>query len=46
MQQPYNNTVTLDGKVPDDILLAMLSHSYDRALRGLTKEKRKALGLK
>lgn len=46
VQQPYNNTVTLDGKVPDDILLAMLSHSYDRALRGMTKEKRKALGLK
>ena len=46
VQQPYNNTVTLDGTVPDDILLAMLAHSYQRALRGLTKEKRRALGLK
>jgi len=45
VQQPYNNTVTMDGTVPDDVLLAMLAHSYDRALRALTKEKRKALGL-
>ena len=45
VQQPYNNTVTLDGTVPDDVLAAMLAHSYDRALRSLTREKRKALGL-
>ena len=45
VQQPYNNTVTLDGTVPDDILLAMLSHSYQRALRGLTAAKKKELKL-
>lgn len=45
VQQPYNNTVTLDGTVPDDVLIAMLEHSYARAKRGLTKEKRKELGL-
>ena len=45
VQQPYNNTVMLNGTVPDDVLAAMLSHSYDRALKSLTKEKRKALGL-
>ena len=41
----YLYTVTMDGTVPDDVLLAMLEHSYDRALRALTKERRKSLGL-
>ena len=45
VQQPYNNTVTLDGTVPDEILHAMLLHSYERAKRGMTKAARKALGL-
>lgn len=44
VQQPYNNTVTMDGAVPDDVLLLMLDHSYQRALKGLTKERRKELG--
>ncbi|MDD6041085.1 MAG: MmcQ/YjbR family DNA-binding protein [Clostridia bacterium] len=45
VQQPYNNTVTLDGTLPDEVLLAMLEHSYARALRGLSREKQRALGL-
>ena len=45
VHQPYNNTVTMDGTVPDDVLLAMLEHSYARALRSLTREKRKELHL-
>lgn len=45
VQQPYNNTVTMDGTVPDDVLLAMLAHSYERAKRGLTKARRRELGL-
>lgn len=40
VQQPYNNTVTLDGTVPDSILMDMLEHSYQRALRSLTKARR------
>ena len=32
VQQPYNNTLTLDGTVPDGELLVMINHSYDRAL--------------
>ena len=42
-QQPYNNTVILDGVVPDDVLCAMLEHSYGRALRSMTKARRTAL---
>lgn len=43
VQQPYNNTVTLDNTVPDTILLDMLDHSYQRALRSLTKARRMEL---
>ena len=45
VQQPYNNTVTLDGAVPDDVLLAMLAHSYQRAMLGLTRARRRELQL-
>lgn len=45
VQQPYNNTVTMDGTVPDEILLAMLDHSYQRALKSLPKAQRKEMGL-
>ena len=45
VQQPYNNTVTMDGTVPDDVLLAMLAHSYERAKRGLTKARKTELNL-
>jgi len=40
VQQPYNNTVTLDGTVPDAILLEMLDHSYQRAVRSMSKARR------
>ena len=40
VQQPYNNTVDLDGTVPDEILLHMLEHSYQRAMKTMTKAKR------
>ena len=43
VQQPYNNTVTLDGTVPDEVLLDMLAHSYQRAVRSLTKTRRDEL---
>lgn len=45
VQQPYNNTVTLDEGVPDEVLHAMLAHSYERAKRGMTKAARAALGI-
>ena len=45
VQQPYNNTVTMDGTVPDDVLTAMLEHSYERAKRGLTKARKTELNL-
>ena len=40
VQQPYNNTVTLDGTVPDETLAQMMDHSYARALSSLPKKER------
>ncbi len=40
VQQPYVNTITLDGTVPDEELVGMIEHSYDRALKSLTREAR------
>jgi predicted DNA-binding protein (MmcQ/YjbR family) len=39
-QQPYHVTVTLNGNVPDAMLLEMMDHSYNRALSKLTKAQR------
>lgn len=43
VQQPYNNTITMDGTVPDDVLLQMLFHSYDQALDSLNRTQREEL---
>ncbi|MEA5016177.1 MAG: MmcQ/YjbR family DNA-binding protein [Candidatus Limiplasma sp.] len=40
VQQPYHNTVALDGTVEDGELRAMIAHSYERALKSLTREAR------
>ncbi|MDD3214079.1 MAG: MmcQ/YjbR family DNA-binding protein, partial [Eubacteriales bacterium] len=32
VQQPYSNTITLDGTVPEDCLREMIDHSYDYSL--------------
>ncbi len=40
VQQPYNNTVTLDGTVPDAVLRQMLFHSYDQAVDSLSRTAR------
>lgn len=39
------NTVTLDGSVPEEELLAMIDESYRLAARGLRKADRQALGV-
>ena len=40
LQHPYNNTVTLDGTVPQQTLLEMVDHSYQHALGSLPKSER------
>lgn len=37
VMQPYFNTVTLDGTVPDAELLAMVDHAYDAAVAKMAK---------
>lgn len=43
VQQPYNNTLTMDGTIPDDVLLQMLHHSYDQAVASLSRLAREEL---
>lgn len=43
VQQPYNNTLTMDGTVPDEVLRQMLFHSYDCALDSLSRAGREEL---
>lgn len=38
------NTVLLDGSVPDDELLELIEHSYERVIAGLPKAVRLRLG--
>lgn len=45
VQQPYFNTVRLDGKVPDAELRLMIDHAYNRVVRRLPKADREALGI-
>jgi predicted DNA-binding protein (MmcQ/YjbR family) len=37
------NTVHLDGTIPDDEVLGMVSHSYDQVVAGLPKSVRQGL---
>ena len=43
VQQPYFNTVTLDGTVPDDILVEMIDHAYEVAVGKLPKKYQREL---
>lgn len=43
VQQPYFNTVKLDGTVPDGEIRPMIDHSYDRVLKKLPRKSRMEL---
>ena len=43
VQQPYFNTVSLDGTVPDEVLLEMIEHSYTVVTGKLPKKYRAEL---
>jgi predicted DNA-binding protein (MmcQ/YjbR family) len=43
VQQPYFNTITLEGTVPDDILIEMIEHSYKVVVGKLPKKAQKEL---
>jgi len=43
VQQPYFNTVGLNGEVPDDVLLQMIDHSYATVVAKLPKYAQKEL---
>ena len=43
MNKTHWNTVTLDGTVPDEEVLAMIDDSYDLVVKGLTRGQREVL---
>ena len=43
IQQPYFNTVTLDGTVSDDVLIEMINHAYKVVVGKLPKKIQKEL---
>ncbi len=43
VQQPYFNTVKLDGSLPDDEILRMADHAYAAVLKKLPKYAQRAL---
>lgn len=40
VQQPYNNTVFLDGEVPESEIFAMIDFAYDYNLKKFTRRER------
>ena len=43
VQQPYHNTVTLDGVISKELLQMMMDHSYARAVKSLSKTAQRRL---
>ena len=40
MNKKHWNTLTLDGSIPDDVVLELVRHSFDRVVKGLKKSER------
>lgn len=40
MNKKHWNTLTLDGSIPDDVVLDLVRHSFDRVVKGLKKSER------
>lgn len=38
MNKKHWNTVTVDGSIPNDVLLGMIKHSYHQVVKGMTKK--------
>lgn len=43
MSKKHWNTVTVDGSIPDDVLLDFVRHSFDRVVAGMTKRDQHAI---
>lgn len=44
MNKRHWNTVTLDGSMPDETILALIEDSYDLVVAAMSRAKREALG--
>lgn len=46
MNKKHWNTITINGDVPDDKLLEMVTHSYDCVVKGFSRRRKVELGIK
>src|SRR5579871_3046910 len=43
LSKEHWNTISVDGSIPDDEILAMIDHSYDQVVKGLSRKDRATL---
>lgn len=43
MNKKHWNTITLDGTIPDELILELVDHSYTLVVKGLTRAQRQQL---
>jgi predicted DNA-binding protein (MmcQ/YjbR family) len=43
VQQPYNNTMPLDGSIPNEVLFEMLDHAFESVLAKIPKYQRREI---
>ena len=43
LNKEHWNSVSVDGSIPDDEILAMIDHSYDQVVKGLSRKDKAAL---
>ena len=43
LNKDHWNTIALDGSIADDEILAMIDHSYDQVVKGMTRKDKAAL---
>jgi predicted DNA-binding protein (MmcQ/YjbR family) len=43
MNKQHWNTVMVDGSIPEKEVKAMIDHSYDEVVKGMTKKQRQEL---
>mgnify|MGYP001827284698 CR=1 FL=1 len=44
MSKKHWNTITIEGRISNDLIVELINHSYDLVVKGMTKKKQRELG--
>lgn len=44
MSKKHWNTITIEGNIPNKMIVELIDHSYDLVVKGMTKRRQKELG--